>query len=451
MHIYNKIINYINKGQRRSVLAKKNIIGSFFNKGIAIVISLLIIPITIDYLEPEQYGIWLTISSMIMWISYFDIGLVHGFKNKFAEAIANNNNLLAREYVSTTFFIMACIFIPIMIIAELINPHIIWSSILNISPQYNPTLVKVSAILIFFICIQLILGVTPAMLMASQRPAFASFITTIGQGIALICIYMLTLLPSKEMTYISFALAGVPCIVLLFFSILLFSKNYKKYRPSIKYIRINLINNIINLGVKFFIISISMLFIFQAVNIILSRTQGPNAVTTFNVTYKYFSIIQMAFIIILSPFWAAFTDAYTKKDYEWMKRVYHKLNKTFYFFIILPIIQLIISPFIYKIWLPSTVFTSVTISFFMCLYILMLTYSNLNMTLINGTGKVYIQTIVYAFWGIISVPLLYRGSKEIGIVGVLIILTLVYAVLALFGHIQIKKIIDCKDCGIWSK
>ena len=85
LNVMVKIINSIRKqvlsGDIRSVKAKKNILLSFFNKIIAIVISFALVPITVNYLDQEQYGIWLTITSIVSWISFFDLGLGHGFKN----------------------------------------------------------------------------------------------------------------------------------------------------------------------------------------------------------------------------------------------------------------------------------------------------------------------------------------------------------------------------------
>ena len=66
-------------GEKRTLVVKKNIIGAFVNKAFAILISLLLVPATIGYLDSEQYGVWLTVSSIVAWISYFDIGLVNGF------------------------------------------------------------------------------------------------------------------------------------------------------------------------------------------------------------------------------------------------------------------------------------------------------------------------------------------------------------------------------------
>lgn len=449
--LYIKFRQYVSSGPKRSVLAKKNIIGAILNKGVAIIISLLLVPTTIDYLDTEQYGIWLTISSLISWISYFDIGLVHGFKNKFAEAKANGDKVLAQQYVSTTYASLIMIFGVILLIAECLCPLINWANVLNVSESYRLMLSKICAILFFFTAIQLILGVLPALLTADQRPAYASMITTIGQGLALIVICIITLLPNKDMLYICIALGGLPCIVLTITSVICFTHQYKDYAPSIRRINPKLIGNIVNLGGKFFIIQISMLLIFQVTNIVLSRTLGPESVTLYNVTYKYFSIIQMAFNILLSPFWVAYTDAYTKKDFIWMRSAYRKLNKIYYLAMIVGVIMFLISPWMYKIWLPDYISISWELSLAMCIYILILSYSNMVMILINGTGKVFLQMITYACCALVAIPLMILLCKQMGIIGILIVLGGVYALQSIIATIQLKKILENVVYGVWSK
>ena len=48
-----------------------------------------------------------------------------------------------------------------------------------------------------------------------------------------------------------------------------------------------------------------MMFIYQFMNIIISRVKGPEAVTEYNIAYKYFNTLNMFATIILTPFWSA--------------------------------------------------------------------------------------------------------------------------------------------------
>ena len=86
------ISRFINEGDKRSANAKKNIIAMIFLRGLNILTGFLIVPITINYVNASIYGIWLALSSIVIWISYFDFGLPNGFRNKFAEAKAKTTS-----------------------------------------------------------------------------------------------------------------------------------------------------------------------------------------------------------------------------------------------------------------------------------------------------------------------------------------------------------------------
>ena len=72
---------------KRSYEIQKNIVLSFLFKGISIIVSLVIVPLTLNYLNPTEYGVWLTLSSIMTWINLFDIGLGNGLRNKLTEAL----------------------------------------------------------------------------------------------------------------------------------------------------------------------------------------------------------------------------------------------------------------------------------------------------------------------------------------------------------------------------
>ena len=84
----------------RTRKAKQNIAASIVLKVIDTIAYLLIIPVTIGYLNSYEYGIWLTINSILTWIYSFDIGLGSGLRNKLAIAIAANDDRHPGAYQS---------------------------------------------------------------------------------------------------------------------------------------------------------------------------------------------------------------------------------------------------------------------------------------------------------------------------------------------------------------
>ena len=196
---------------------KKNIAGSLVLKCISILISLQVVPLTINYINPTKYGIWLTLSSIIAWLSYFDLGFAHGFRNRFAEAKAKGDIKLAREYISTTYAVLFLLFSFILLVALIVNCFLNWSNILNIAPIYNDELHLVFGLLACFFCLNIVASVFTTMLMADQKPALASLIQTGGQTFAFISIYILTKTTSGSLSALAVAfcrssLCAVDCI-----------------------------------------------------------------------------------------------------------------------------------------------------------------------------------------------------------------------------------------------
>lgn len=446
------IKDYFTQGNSRSLTIKKNIVGSFALKCINIIVSLQVVPLTINYINPSQYGIWLTLSSIIAWLGYFDLGFAHGFRNRFAEARAKNNLLLAKQYVSTTYAILILLFSFILSLSLICNHFINWCYILNINSCSNEELQAVFGLLACFFCIHIVGSIFTTMLTANQKPALASLIQTFGQVLAFICIYVLTKTVHGSLTVLAFAFSGVPCIFLIIVSIIVFrSKKYNVIAPSIKYIRFNLTKNILGLGAQFFVIMISILFIFQFINIIISRVEGPIAVTQYNVTYKYYNVLNMIAIIILTPFWSAFTEAYTRKDYEWMKRMVRKLEKLWLLCIPILFLMILCSNLFFKLWLGESIHIPFSLSLCVSLYVLFQTGGNVYMYMINGTSKVRLQMIVYLLFAFISIPLIFYFTKTYGLEGTLIVPSFIYFIQMLIGKIQIYKLVNGSAKGIFNK
>lgn len=191
MHLIKlKLYSSFTNGCTRSITVKKNIAGALVLKCISILISLQVVPLTIDYINPTKYGIWLTLSSIIAWLSYFDLGFAHGFRNRFAESKAKGDIKLAKEYISTTYIVLFLLFSFILLIVLIVNNFLNWSSILNIAPVYNNELHIVFGLLACFFCLNIVASVFTTMLMADQKPALAALVQTGGGRLLLFSVFI---------------------------------------------------------------------------------------------------------------------------------------------------------------------------------------------------------------------------------------------------------------------
>lgn len=436
-------------GNKRSVVVKKNIIGSLFIKGFSIIVSLMLVPMTLGYVSSELYGIWLTLSSIMVWLGFFDIGFTLGLKNKLAEAIALGNWERGKALVSTTYFMMLLIFIPLCFTLIICLPHINWAKFLNVKDIYNTEIIKVLYVLVACFCLQMILNVITAVIAAYQKTALSSTFPVIGNIVSLITIYAMTKLCPPSLLNLSFAISLSPVLILTIASFILFHKKYKLVSPSIHCINRIYIKDLGGLGFKFFLIQIQVVVLYQCTNILISNIAGPNEVTAYNIAYKYLGVAMMLYTIILSPLWPAFTDAYTKKDFGWMRNVYKKMTYVFFFSVVGIIIMVLISPFVYEIWVGDKATVSCSMTLSVALYMVIHSWDSLQVQLINGIGAIKLQTYVTIIGLLAHIPLSFILGKYIGSTGVVCSMIAINLIYVIFFTTQVRKLLSQNGRGIW--
>ena len=332
------------------------------------------------------------------------------------------------------------------------NAFVDWSQFLKLDPSYSSELSRVFAIVCIFFCMTMVVNIFDSLLLADQKPGISSIVHVLGQFVSLVVIFLLTKTTTGSLTNLALSYSSIPCIVMLLASVIAFGfTGYKKYAPSVKMIRPRLIRNILNLGIQFFFINICLILIFQIINLVITRELGPDAVTQYNLAYKYFHIIYMVMVIIITPFWSAFTDAYTQKDYNWMKSTLHKLEICTLFSIGLGVLMLAISPVFYKVWVGDSVQVPFFLSVTVLLYMLAQVIGAVYMQLINGIGTIRLQLIIYIVFAIISWPLTTYSCRLFGVYGASLVPIVVYIIQAVFGRIQLDKLLNSKATGIWNK
>src|SRR5579871_566674 len=98
---------------------------SIIQRGLTIVISLVSVPLTIHYLGPERYGVWLTISSILVWLALTDFGLAGtALINVISEAHGRDDKRTAQEYVASAVWCLTGIAAALGLITYLCFPLI---------------------------------------------------------------------------------------------------------------------------------------------------------------------------------------------------------------------------------------------------------------------------------------------------------------------------------------
>ena len=448
------ITKYLFAASERTIVVKKNIIGSFGIKGLSILTSLVLVPFTINLLDKEKYGIWITIFSIVTWFNMMDIGLGNGFRNKFAEALAMNKRKLAKAYLQTLYSSMTIIS-GVLIVAFLVVNHFLnWYHILNIPADFNENIDVIAAVVFLLFCVQLVLKNISTVLLSLQKTTFSNSLMFLGNLLALILIFLFNKFHATSLFSIALIFMISPIIVLSVTTIIVFRNYLKEFRPALFSVpRKKYFNELMGLGLKFFLIQITTVVMFSSSSVIISQLYGPSSVTPYNVAYQLFAAAQIFFGIIITPFWTAFTEANAKSDFGWIKKALKKLMALWGIYSIGIILLWLISSFVFKIWLGGKIAIPLSLSFQFALFAILMTWSSIFSFFVAGIGKITISLYGAIFQCIIYIPLAIFLAKALGLntTGIILATNLNLLIPVILLALQTKKIINQKAYGIWNR
>ncbi|NEW07152.1 hypothetical protein GK047_14180 [Paenibacillus sp. SYP-B3998] len=420
-------------------MVKRSILINFGVKGISIFINFLLVRVTYDFLkDKETYGVWLTILSVLSYISLFDMGLGNGLRNKLAEKISLKQFDHGKMYVSTAYGVLGIIVGVLILIFLAANQFLHWNDIFNITSDKvkldTPiTIILVSYLFIFFF--SLINSVS----FANQDSSIPGIITLITNLLIVISIYVCHLMGSSSIFTLSIIFSEVTLLVLICANIYLFSYKYKDIVPKRTLVKRAVIGDILNVGVKFFLIQIMSMVIFMSSSMVILQSLGANYVTEYQIVYKYFSVFIIASSLIMTPLWSAYTDAYVRKDFVWIRNTIRKLVKLMIPLTICIFGSIFFADFVIKIWMGESFNISLSLYLLMAVYTMIYIWISIFAYLLNGTNKPNIQLITLLIGGIINIPISLYFAKTLGLGNSGIVLGSICALslFALAGPIQV--------------
>lgn len=420
-------------GHERTIKAKKNILALTVLNGLNILVSLATIPLTLSLLDEYKFGVWITLFNVLSWVSIFDIGIGNGLRNKYTECIAQNNMSEAKQYVSTAYFLVTGISFVLMGLFLIPWLLVDWNIVFNVPKSLSLELFNLIGISFFATCFQFVLKLITILLVANHKPYISTLINLISNVIIYIFLFCFFNKIKDSLVQIGVIFFSIPLVVYSLFSFGLFQNQFKQTAPSVKFFDKKKVRSLFSLGIQFFVIQIAVIVIFSTDSMIITHVLTPKDVTSYNIAFRYFSIVTMAAGIIMTPFWSAYTDAAAKNDYKWIKSVITKQIKAMIYVVIILVALILLSRWIIPIWLQKNISLSPILVIGMAGFALISIWNNIFSFLLNGLSITKVQTYTSIIGIIVNIPLSYFLAKALGNGGVILGTVISLSFFAIFG------------------
>ncbi len=445
------ILDRIHIRDKRTLNVSKNIVVSAGIKTVGMACSFLLVPITLDYLSSEVYGIWLAITSVLMWFSFFDIGLGNGMRNYLSQAIAANDYDKGRKFISTTFAMLVLFAFVLAMLVSFVFPFVKWNEVLNTWALPEETLRQVVLVSIVFTLITFVLKNIGVIFIALQKYAINDFLVVGGNVLALLVIYVLTRTTTANLLYVTLAFTVSPVLVYLLAAIPLFIK-YPRLRPCYSSVELKLSRKLIGKGMEFFFIQItSCLVIYGSSNVFISNLCGTEQVTVYNIAFKYFNLTSVAYIILISPLWSAYTEAYVRNDFDWIRNNFKRSLVAWFILMLLSIGMLCVSNYVFRFWVGGSVVVPFGVSLMVMIYVVLYNLNNCVTYVINGLNVVRVQIMTSFVATAFYLMIVGKMGTLFGVIGVVGSMATSYLLMILPHCYQCYLLINNKAKGIWFK
>ena len=389
----------------RGKIIKKNLSLGLLFKILNMGIVYFTIPFLLQYLGNENYGVWVTVFSIINILFFVDAGIVNGLKTKLSLALSLGKQKIAQEYISTAYISIFSISILFFLVGFFVIQNVNLTNLLNTENGITEdNLKQVFLITLIFVVFNFFLSIYKSLYYAVNKSAKVELSLLLYQLIIFCLVYysLQNLQSSLQNVAIYYGMSNL--IISVLFSYFFFRKR-QHLVPSFTFFNKNIIKELMSLSIDFFIIQLSMIVIFTTDNILISNLLGPKEVTNYDVVLKLFQVLITISFIILDPFWALFSDAFQKKDFIWIKATIKRLNKLFIILLFSVVVLVYISPKIIALWIGENIQVNQALVYSMGVFVIVRVYGAIYMYFLNGIGEIKLQKWLYIFGAIINIPI----------------------------------------------
>jgi O-antigen/teichoic acid export membrane protein len=300
---------------------------SYIAKALTVLMGFVSVPLTIDYLGAERYGVWLTISSLLLWVALTDFGLAgHALVNVLSEAAGNDDRETARRYAASAFWALVAIALIIGVGFMAAFHSIPWRTVFRVSNATSTEELETTcALVLTLFVINLPLGLLRSLYNAHQDGYLAN-IWGIASGIVSLLGLIIVTRFHGGLPQLVIAISGLPAVVLLANTYHAFVRRYPWLAPAPSAVRWNCVRRLLKLGGKYMIMQLAALGIYQSQAMIITQMISPSQVVIFVVTYKIVALPMELVYMGTVPFMSAFGEAKARHDWKWIRSAYRNAS-----------------------------------------------------------------------------------------------------------------------------
>jgi O-antigen/teichoic acid export membrane protein len=283
---------------------------------------LVTVPLTLNYLGVERYGLWMTLNSAAFLITFSDFGVGNALVTAIAEANGRDDRNAMRAAATNAVLIFSALAAIIVATSGLVYLLAPWRQVFGaLSPIAQQEVGPSIGVLIGCFAISLPLNVTSRIQMGLQEGYRTNLWALAGSVVGFIGILAAILLDGG-LPWLVFAYTGSQPVAAALNAGTFFLKDGVDFRPKWAAASARMMGRFLSTGSAFLAMQLIVAVNVASDNLIIAWALGPQAVTQFSVPERVFGLVPMLVNLGLQPLWPAYAEARARGDVAWQRRTF---------------------------------------------------------------------------------------------------------------------------------
>jgi len=402
-------------------------------KGVALAAMLISVPLTLGYLGPERFGLWMTVVAVVAMLGFADFGLGNGILNTVSHASGRNDFETIHKSVSNAIIMLASVGTLILTLFLIVHQHVPWPAVFNVKTE---TAAIESGVVIFVlvVCfvITLPLSATQKIQLGLQQGYWGNLWEAVGSVAGLLGMVVAISLDAG-LPWIALSIAGAPLIFRAVNTLVFFGYQESALRPRLGHFDLDVIRRLVRTGFLFFVLQLAIIVGFQSDNIIIARIVGVEAVAGYDVALKLSTLPAMFIGLVVVAQWPAYGEALTRGDSDWIRHTFIRtLRLSLLFAVPFALILLVWGDSLIRIWAGPEVVPSMALLIGITVWSVLLVLGTVIAALLNGLHVVKFQAINASLMATANILISIYLVGKIGVAGAILGTISAYTIFTLF-------------------
>jgi O-antigen/teichoic acid export membrane protein len=292
-------------------------------KGIALVTTAVSVPLTLEYLGSERFGVWMTLSALIALLGFTDLGIGNSVLNSVAHAAGRDDRTAIRSNISSGLAMLLAVAASAGLLFGAVYAHIPWPLAFNVRSEGALAEVgPAAAVLVGCFLVAMPAGVFQQVRLGLQQGYVNSIFVGAGNIMGLVAV-VIAMWMRLGLPWLVLAMAGAPLLATLVNGLALVGRA-PWLRPTLRDVNVAAARSLLRVGLLFLALQLAVAVAFTSNSIIIAAMIGPSAVADYVVVSKLFMIPTLLVGFALGPLWPAYREALSRGDVQWVRRTFHR-------------------------------------------------------------------------------------------------------------------------------